>query len=581
MIARQGDAGNSCTWVVQEFCHTLPKQTMSFAAEIHFFTHEERQTIIRALLADFFRASSQDDDPASGSKDSDQAAEDYTAQQTTITAFKALFSTHKQFKTKSAAHDFLGQAQAEDDEDILSVLFEWTDELMTAVTKDGVVMEQASTTQTLLWEIAPFMFTVEERDGEPITSLWPFVSHIKFGLENKLLKHNITLVDLPGLSDANKTRVGNAMNHLRQCTHYMIVAEIGRASDDKFVRDHLSRGCFTRGQGRTMLVLTHADSIDEATAVSGSPKEMEKISCLQGTVCALDAKRREVVSKIRSTKPPLKYQYMFERDQIDDEMRQAQAQEQELRIGLRSKGVEMAMKELYGQLTSDPTPLPVFCVGNAAYRKHQAGYSTADSNPPTLSVQATNIPKLREHLLLAPAEGKLNETRHHVSTQLPALLSCFKLYTSKTHMARKDEIEEIVTEPQRTAPKIIDKVFAHMYERVEENILEPFMSDEFDWVDEARKLCKQWVKQYDTNTHLGMLKKEGIRKGRGKNATVISWNEELLAISTGEIQKYFRDCAKATDGHGAVLNKELNGLITRMMNKIRSKISWPTCTISC
>ncbi|GAB1738050.1 hypothetical protein NU219Hw_g2558t1 [Hortaea werneckii] len=570
MIARQGDAGGSTTWVVQEFVRTLAKQTMPFAAEIKLFNQEDRQSILRSMLADFYHASPNDDDPFDGPKDSDQVTEDFTTQQTSITVFRALFSDKKQFRTKTAAYDFLAEAECEDDDAILSQLYQWAEELVSSRTKDGVVMHQASTTQTLLWEIAPYLYTVEERDGEPITSLWPFVSHIKFGLDNKLLKHGITLVDLPGLSDANKVRVSNAMNHLRNCTHYMIVAEIGRASDDRFIRDHMSRGCFTRGPGRTMLVLTHADSIDEATAVSGTPKEMREIASLQQKVCELDEQRSQVMAKIRSTKPPKKYEHMCERDDIDVAMRQAQAQEQELRIHLRSKFVVKEMRELYAELTPDPVPLPVFCVGNAAYRKHQAGYSTADPNTPTLTVVGTNIPRLREHLLLAPADGKSNEMQHTVVTQLPILLSSFRLYVSKTHMARKDEIRAIVVEPQRQFPEVIDQLFHQMMEDAEKHVLAPLMLEEHEWTMEASKLCRLWAKQWSTNIHLNMLKKEGIRKDKGKNGQVISWNDQLLALKAEQMQECFRELNKAWEGYSKVITREMTKLVTTMSTSIRN-----------
>ncbi|KAI7328873.1 hypothetical protein KC315_g6438 [Hortaea werneckii] len=523
MIARQGDASGSCTWVVQEFCRMLAKQTMPFAAEIHLFNQEDRQSILRSLLADFYRASPNDDDPFDGPKDSDQVTEDFTIQQTTITVFRALFSDKKQFRNKTAAHDFLAEAECEDDDIILSQLYQWAEDLVSSKTKDGSVMHQSSTTQTLLWDIAPYLYTVEERDGEPITSLWPFVSHIKFGLDNKLLKHGITLVDLPGLSDANKVRVSNAMNHLRN-----------------------------------------------STGVSGRPKEMKEIASLQQKVRELDEKRSQIMAKIRSTRPPQKYVHLGERDEVDAAMRQAPAQEQELRIHLRSRSVAMEMKELYAELTPDPVPLPVFCVGNAAYRKHQAGYSTADPNPPALSVLGTRIPRLREHLFLAPADGKANDMQHTVAIQLPILLSSFKLYVSKTHMARKDEIQAIVVEPQRKFPKVIDQLFDQMMEDAERHVLAPLMLEEHEWTMEASKLCRLWAKQGSTNIHLNMLKKEGIRKDKGKNGQVISWNEQLLAVKANEMQDSFRELNKAWEGKSNVVTKEMTRLVTTMFTSVRN-----------
>lgn len=50
-VARNGSAGTSCTWVVQEFRSPLPDQTQPFRAEIEFFDPGE----IKNLLSDLYQ----------------------------------------------------------------------------------------------------------------------------------------------------------------------------------------------------------------------------------------------------------------------------------------------------------------------------------------------------------------------------------------------------------------------------------------------------------------------------------------------------------------------------------------------
>ncbi|KAK5108895.1 hypothetical protein LTR62_007697 [Meristemomyces frigidus] len=132
------------------------------------------------------------------------------------------------------------------------------------------------------------------------------------------------------------------------------------------------------------------------------------------------------------------------------------------------------MQVLYKELTPDPYALPVFCVGNAAYKKHQAGFQTDDSEAPNLSVEATNIPALRHHSWLAPTEAKVNETKHMVSIQLPALIVCFEMYVNRTHMGRKGEIRKTVMEPQSSCSKFVDDLGEALDARAEKTILEAF-----------------------------------------------------------------------------------------------------------
>ncbi|KAM3423399.1 hypothetical protein BST61_g832 [Cercospora zeina] len=303
MVARQGDAGSSCTWVVQEFGYLFPDQEKLFAAKVFFFSQEEQLEIIRNLVSDYFRACNKEEEAVEGPKNSDQALEDYAVRRTVITAFRALFSKHSEFATPAAAEEFLSSATCEDDEHIVGTLSEWADEIMSDCLRDkAYISADANTAQTLLFQLASYMKTVEERDGEPDPSLWPLVSHIKFGLDVPLLKHNITLVDLPALSDANKTRVENAMKHLQLCTHYMVVAEIGRADDDKFIRDALKRGHTTRGDARTILVLTHADSIDDETDVKGTSKDIQTLNTLKNDLKVLLRNRAETLFKMKRAK---------------------------------------------------------------------------------------------------------------------------------------------------------------------------------------------------------------------------------------------------------------------------------------
>ncbi|CAK1361203.1 hypothetical protein CB0940_03403 [Cercospora beticola] len=571
MVARQGDAGSSCTWVVQEFGYLFPGQEKPFAAKVFFFSQEEQHEIIRNLVSDYCRACNGDEEATEGSKSTDQSIEDFAVKRTVITAFRALFIKHNEFNTTSAANGFLSAATSGDDEHIVDTLCEWADELMSeTLGEEAFISEDAATTQTLLWHLAPFMTTVEERDDEPNPSLWPLVSHIKFGLDVALLKHNITLVDLPGLSDANKTRVANAMKHLQLCTHYMVVAEIGRADDDKFIRDALKRGQVTRGDARTILVLTHSDSIDDETDVTGTTKDFQFLRDLEDEIQRLEHSKDKAVSQVRFARGAAKYPFMAERDMLVADINARTREHRQRRIHMRSHVVCLQMQELYAELTNDPNKLPVFCVGNAAYKKYQAGFSIDDPNQPALTVQGTNIPALRKHLLLAPAEAKLNEARHMVATQLPILLSCFSMYVSKTHLDRKDEVESMIIEPQNRIPSIVAKIFKGFSEQIEGEVLDKIRGEEFDWSGEAQELLQGWAKSYSTPQHLALLKRYGHKKGRGKNAADTSWTGELISLRSSEVRSFFDDFMRNVNEAPKNITKQLYRLLGETMLKIKS-----------
>ncbi|KXT17346.1 hypothetical protein AC579_3846 [Pseudocercospora musae] len=570
-IARQGDGGGSCTWVVQEFCCALEGQKRPFAADVFFFSTEEQHAIIRKMLADYYRVTKAEEDVSDHLRTNEEITEDFMTKQAAMDTFRSLFANQKEFVAQESAMEFLGMASAPDDEWILGKLYDWSNDAMADFSDYGYRRVEAATPQDLLRELSPYMFTQKTAAGDPVCSVWSVVSKIRFGLSNRLLANDITMVDLPGLSDANRTRAANAYRELQSCTHYMIVAPIGRSTDDKTIRSLMAEGYGSRGAGRTILVLTHADTIDPATEVYGSVKEMKQMEKLSAELQVLEAELTAVSKKIQSAKGTSKYQFYEVRDKVGSQISKLDRAYNELRIGIRSRTTSAKMQDLYFQLTGDVIPLQVFCVGNEAYRKHQAGYRM--SVAPTLSVEGTNIPALRSHLFLAPAESKLNDARHMVDIQLPTLLKCFNLYCSKTHMARKAEIEAVVAAPQETAKTQAKELFTKFHQQLEKSILAAMVEKEGHWADDAVALCKDWAKKYSVHQYFQFLKQDGVRNikgGRGKPAERVSWNEELIVLSAAELRSRFDACIRDLPGFQKNVVSCLGKLVSDMAYSIRN-----------
>lgn len=552
----------------------LPWQQKPFAAEIHLFNEEEREEIIKAFVANYYRACSKDDDDEPETNKA-TTVEEHATMKSVVDAFVALFNTKPEFADEAKAHKFLASAVSETDENIIDKLVQYSDEVVAKGYRDGDqhVRQEESTPQSLLWQLAPFQHTVQLSRGQPMQCMWPFVNHIRFGGESNVLKNGIDLVDLPGLSDANQTRVQNANNHLRDCTHYMIVAEIGRAKDDKFIREHLQRSCKSRGPGRTILVLTHADRIDPSTEVFGSLEQEELLGTLQDELSALERKREDLEDRLAQEDS---HSMTLERElrTCRAEYQEKESQRQELRIEMRSAEITEEIRKQYQDLTHDPSPLPVFCVGNEAYKKHQAGYRVNDRNAPALSVEGTRIPALRRYLLLAPGHGKLNDARHQALVQIPTAIKCASLYAHRIHMARKDVIEKIVVEPFAHTDTFVNAAFDWAKGQVETHILAQWRSQERDFSARARDLCKTWAR-LDTGTKLGLYNRNGHRKGSGakvkdksKKKETISWNGELVQMKSKEICKWFENFEGATCSMAKQIRRALNLLFNNMGSDI-------------
>lgn len=490
------------------------------------------------MVSAYYRASAKYLNECEEAMDQSQGVEDFNTQKDVVTACMALFKDRNEFQTPSKAHKFLSAAESEDDEAIVDKLVSWVEDRMALVLGGSAsVRLEAEAPGNLLSKLGPYQYTVNTHYGEISCSMWPMVNHIKFGLESELLQHNLSLVDLPGLTDANKIRVQNAIEHLNACTHEMVVADIARAEDDNFIRERLKDSHKLRDSGRTILVLTHGDDMDENTDFTGSPKEEQALKKLIKEAEQLERKINEMSSRIQKGGPD-KQKWKAARKEAQIDLDDKEAAETRLRLAIRSKDTKEEMTELYADITQDPVPLSVFCVGNKAYRKHQAGYKSSKAAP-ILSVEETQIPALRQHLFMAPAEGKLTEARNLVFTQLPVAIKCATLFVTKTHLARKDDIKRMIQAPQAMVDPIVDQAFEWLKDQAEETLLVPYRNCDQEWSRQARKLCHGWAKVHGPTVHLTFLKKDGVKKGRGRGAAVISWNNELIDIKSESIQEWF------------------------------------------
>ncbi|KAK3617062.1 hypothetical protein LTR56_025541 [Elasticomyces elasticus] len=569
-IARSGDGGGSVTWVTNVFGNMLAKQTMAFLAEVFFFSQDECHEIIKTLFASYYRASHEDEEATNEPKDDDQAATDDAIMSSVITAFRALLADHKEFATKFAVTSLLDSAISETDEELVEMLLDWTDALLAKqLGANTTIVYEASTTQTLLWDLAPCQYSVEVRNGRPIVSPWPFVSHIRFGLDNILLNNGVELYDTAGLSDANPYRVINALHHVRQCNYYMVISTVGRGLDDGFLKAQFAKGS-ERGSGRTMLVLTHCDSISENNDDKGSPKDFQALGRLQIEVDELEEKIDALTTKASKMKGEKKYKQLYDNSVLALELQRKINRITEQRTVMRTKYVTAQMQEAYQKLTHDPIPLSVHGVANEEYLMHQAGYKVSDKKAPCLSVEGTGIPGLRKHLLNAPAEALESEKKHKIQVSLPALLSSCDLWISKRHMARKGELEAVVARSRPAALSCVQKVCGQLKADLESIVCEPFRSEESRWVEEARNISKSWAKAYSTPQHLGFLKNNGVRKGKGRDAVSISWSAELISMNAAEVRRLFLRFIPTLEPVAKVFTKDMKTLVSRIINSIEN-----------
>ena len=405
----------------------FPEQSSPFAAKVRFFSREEIRNILEGLLAKYYRAADTSDNDEEGDDDEDATkVESYSDMRDAITAFMALLCNQEEFETEEKAHATLKATKTEEHATLLDQMTEWADDIVQArLGGEAFVLVEDSTPDDLLWQLQPYTYQIGGLEGQGMIAPWPLVSAIDFGLDHPLLNEGIVFVDSPGLSDANSSRSRNAIVNHRECTHKIAVAEIGRAEADAGLRKNLQSGSRTRGSGHMLLVLTHGDSIDPATEVSGTPIEKKRVARLDKTLKELRLQKQQKSQELNKARAD-------DRDDIGEvirsiasDMKKITAERDCCRLEMRNRKVVTKMQEIYKGLTSDPRPLAAFAVGNEVYQQYHTGFAAEDK--PMMSVKQTNIPALRHKLYTMPIEGRLNDTMHLAETQLPNLVNTIEL----------------------------------------------------------------------------------------------------------------------------------------------------------
>ncbi|KAK4505043.1 hypothetical protein PRZ48_003006 [Zasmidium cellare] len=529
-VARSGASGDSCTWVVQRFMKPFADQNAAFAAKVYLFSPEEIRKIITSLLTKYFRATDRsklDNDEEPEPESDEMKSDSFTDRQSVLETMQALFGDKAEFVDDEAAERYLNMAKSETDDVIVNELTVWADSLAAKfLGGHECIIVEGSTTDELLYKLQPFTYQLGGDEGRGQISPWPLVNVIDFGLDSFLLQEGIVLVDTPGLSDSDSTRAANAARYHRKCTHKITVADVARAKNDKTLRESLAQGYRLRRSAGTLLVLTKGDIIDGGTEVIGSRQEKEDEMHLNNDIKALRETKTALLLQRKLASADKKFDFDDKLQANATHIRLKSLEYDRTRARMRNNAVAKAVSEVYHKMTNDPQRLAVFVVGNEAYQAHEAGH-TVDEKP-FLSVEETDIPRLRAKIYSLPADGKLNDALHLANVNLPNLINYFELYCSKTHMDRKSDIEKILLQAAKDIKSVLKSVAEKLKSAVEKHILTPMAQMETQWVKEARRLCRTWAQRFPRDS-LGIMKRDGCRKGR-KDQPDISWNQELMEM---------------------------------------------------
>lgn len=175
----------------------------------------------------------------------------------------------------------------------------------------------------------------------------------------------------------------------------------------------------------------------------------------------------------------------------------------------------------------------------------------------------------------------MNDKLHLATVKLPSIVDSVELYCSKTHMARKDEIEKIVLQPGQHMQGILNCAFERLKDMANARIFDNMKTDESAWITEARKLCRGWAIQYDVKDFFDILKRHGSKKKGRKYKHDINWDGELTALNREPMEDYFRNLQDAVHPIFLDIEKAFTRVMDQMRKEIRGSVLLCCCSERC
>lgn len=261
-------------------------------------------------------------------------------------------------------------------------------------------------------------------EGEtPESSVWHLVDSVRiYGAFDVLASRAVTLVDVPGFGDANKTRTKRTEEYIKSAEIVVLVADIKRAADDQVMRDYFVKFLQQRiridgSMESLLIVLTGADvriNEDQLHYLDSKQRRVIQEMCQAIDRLNKNLDELEISSADEKTITPhdtASFKEFAERqqrmNQITRQLKIQQTAKNTYVAHQRSARVREAFLQLYRQVyfsiskqgaACEPPPLPVFCVGSTDFsqlletdRRRRAPMVFADPKD-------TGIPLLSQHI---------------------------------------------------------------------------------------------------------------------------------------------------------------------------------------
>ncbi|XP_076091292.1 nuclear GTPase SLIP-GC-like isoform X2 [Mytilus galloprovincialis] len=454
---------------------------------------------------------------------------------------------------------------------------------------------KSKTLQEFRCNIEKYIISTEE-EGQ---HLWPIIKSVTIRIPNFFT--GCTLVDLPGVGDANAARDRIAQEHLENCSNILVVAEVHRAFSSKIAKelmgesfrrqlymdgnyssDNIAFVC-TKNDHLNCTELTRELKLDKNAKMMSLKNESDRLrKALNTTVPGNE--RFQIEKDLSQTQQAMKV--------ICGKARSEKAQKQlkeDYKSGLRDmkrfakQGIDEDDEDEDDKDDDDNNDdnLRVFCVSSNDYQclKEVNEQPTVFDN-----VEDTEIPKLRKWIK-EMGERKKQAATELLMFNLGLFLNEIKNYLTENDFEFKDDSEivksevekvckELQQELQNTSVKLLYELRKEI-SKTENNLAKGVRSAE----ETAVAVCKSWDELYKWQTYKAAVNRYGVYKSRSVGE--INFNYQLvspliISILIRWTDFFNDDLWKILNNYNdIILDKTIRVYISKLSDKVKECIPSP------
>ncbi|KAK4963177.1 hypothetical protein LTR10_000805 [Elasticomyces elasticus] len=540
-LANSLAGGESCTNVMTFYSGPFGGQSKNYGAIIEYYSMPDIRDLLLEYVDHFILVAFHSDDQW----DQETRQMFHKRAVTAINTLHLLFCDLEDFSTRQAAKAFLAKDYQEESNKAIEIMLQSCQQKLKSKTiHEGAYSEccQESSRAKLRAAIDP-LIGAKSTGNEP--ALWPLIKQVNIGVSGSRCLAAITIVDLPGTSDMNETRVKATRRCVKTCQYIWVVAPVQRIVDDGTTFDTVHR-YGKLFQGRIAVICTKSDADVEPRLVSYLESKGQDMQSYHD----LTPEQKDLKKRIRALNTEIKRERKKKTKQTKVKMLDTQGKEEERdalekqhraveqrRFGIIVKARNQWAIEGIRNALDDYLPagisLTVLCISNLHYAAIKAGRSLRGLR---LSPEDTGVPALRAYALTLPAPGLLRTLDTYCNHTLNVFMKGIQLWVKTTHVERRAELLDIARLPLNKLETRVESRMKAFETGIKEHLVD-LLHENFGAtraaavavLDEKRKkhpsTIRAFIRKYGNHT-TGLCPQE-------------AWNEHFMTAITDFVDQHW------------------------------------------